>query len=511
MSQPASRKEPKPRAGPRSSPRVLIIGAGIGGLTAAVELARSGAQVTVLESADGPGGKLRPAAVGGTLVDTGPTVLTLRDVFDGLFEDAGERLDDHLQLESAALLARHAWLDGSRLDLHADPLATEQAIGDFAGLAEARRFAAFRSRAKSIHDTLEHTYMRAKRPSLPGLIGRAGIRGLPGLLGISPFTTLWQELGRTFQDPRLQQLFGRYATYCGSSPFLAPATLMLIAHVELAGVWRVMGGMHRLATAVEKLGERCGATYRYHSEVVGLNLDHRRVSGVELASGEVLTADAVVFNGDQAALAGGLLGEGVSRATAPNPASERSLSAVTQVGFGRARGFELTHHNVFFSADYEQEFDTLFRQRRVPDAPTVYLCAQDRAATADAKAPETEERLFCLINAPADGNHHAETSRCQTFDHLARFGLELQGSTESWLTRRPTDWERLFPATGGALYGQATHGWQASFRRPGSRSRVPGLYLAGGSVHPGAGLPMAALSGRQAAASIRKDLGLPEM
>lgn len=495
---------------------MLIIGAGIGGLTAAAQLARAGVDVTVLEKAAGPGGKLRPVEIAGKLIDNGPTVLTMREVFEELFAGAGEQLADHLELESAELLARHAWPDGSRLDLHADASASEEAIAAFAGPAEARRFAAFRQRAKAIHDTLETTFMRASRPSLPGLVARAGLRGLPGLLGISPFTTLWRELGYAFRDPRLQQLFGRYATYCGSSPFLAPATLMLIAHVELAGVWRVVGGMHRLATAIEALGRRSDAQYRYGTEVLNLKFDQRGLCGVELASGEVLPGNTVLFNGDQAALASGLLGAEATRAVPPRAASERSLSAVTFATSGLVRGFDLSHHNVFFSADYQGEFERLFRQRRMPDAATIYLCAQDRPATTTNTALTGEERLFLLINAPAVGDadhaHPVEIDRCQTetFRQLARFGLELSPASGTWLARTPRDWEQLFPATGGALYGQATHGWRASFQRPGSRSRIPGLYLAGGSVHPGAGLPMAALSGRQAAASILADLGLPE-
>ncbi|MGB0126911.1 MAG: FAD-dependent oxidoreductase, partial [Rhodocyclaceae bacterium] len=229
-----------------------------------------------------------------------------------------------------------------------------------------------------------------------------------------------------------------------------------------------------------------------------------------LASGEEIAADAVVSNADVGALADGHFGPAAARATRPVPPSARSLSALTWSLCAVAEDFPLVRHTVFFSGDYAAEFDDLMRRRRLPAAPTVYVCAQDRGDHPPA-ASGSPERLFLLVNAPPTGDTHdydgAEIEQCEdrTFDLLARCGLRLSGQVEPAVRTTPTEFNRLFPATGGALYGQASHGWQASFRRPGSRSRIPGLYLSGGSTHPGAGVPMAALSGRLAASSLLAD------
>ena len=234
-----------------------------------------------------------------------------------------------------------------------------------------------------------------------------------------------------------------------------------------------------------------------------------RVSGVTLADGSFVAADAIVCNADAAALALGRFGTAAASRAGLARGSRRSLSAVTWAMRARSSGFPLHYHNVFFSADYRAEFDDIFARRRLPEAPTVYVCAQDRGCERD--PPQQAERLFCLVNAPATGDAAAsdpeEFDRCETrtFQHLRQLGLEIDRGTGSATRTTPRDFEGLFPGTGGALYGQASHGWRASFTRPGSRTRLPGLYLAGGSTHPGPGVPMAALSGRLAAASILED------
>lgn len=490
-----------------ASRRVVVIGAGTAGLAAALTLAARGVDVTVVERAARPGGKMRELTVGAQPIDSGPTVFTMRWVFDELFAEIGERLENHLRLAPLDILARHAWTDGADLDLYADEARSAEAIGGFAGRADAQGYQAFRADAQRIFEVLKTPFICAAEPSMTALLRGSAFRDLTA---IKPFQTMWKALGRYFTDPRLQQLFGRYATYCGSSPFQAPATLMLVAHVESAGVWLVEGGMYRLATAMANIAAARGVDIRCGVEVAGILTDFGRVTGVRLADGDSIPASRVVATSDVAAIASGLFGQDPARATAPMPDKARSLSAMTWSCVARASGFPLLRHSVFFSRDYQAEFESIFSYRQMPAEPTVYVCAQDRDDRA--RSPAASERLLILINAPANGDHHrydpTEISQCarRTFGLLERCGLTIETTPELTQATTPADFHRLFPGTGGALYGRSSHGWMASFQRPGARTKLPGLYLAGGSAHPGPGVPMAALSGRMAAASLLADL-----
>ena len=292
----------------QSLPRILVIGAGIGGLTAALDLATRGFDVTVLEKAPTPGGKMRQILVDGASIDAGPTVLTMRWIFEEIFHDAGTSLEAHVGLQPAHTLARHAWSETERLDLHADLEQTIDAIGVFAGAREAAGYRAFAARAGEMFRTLDKPFIRAQRPRLDQLVSSFGLFGLGSLRRISPFNILWAALGEHFHDPRLRQLFGRYATYCGSSPFLAPATLMLVAHVEREGVWLVDGGMYALATAIARLAATKGVTFRYGSTVTEIVRDRSAIAGVTLDTGERLPGEAIVLNADVGALTSGLFG-----------------------------------------------------------------------------------------------------------------------------------------------------------------------------------------------------------
>lgn len=492
---------------------VIVVGAGVGGLTAAVDLARAGRAVTVVERAAEPGGKMRQVPVAGQGIDAGPTVFTMRWIFEDLFREAGASLTDSLGLVPAERLARHAWRDGGELDLFADVERSAAAIEAFSDASNAQGYLDFCRRSEDIYLTLRDTFIAGQRPTPASLVRRVGLSRLDAMWRTQPFRTLWGALGDHFSDPRLRQLFGRYSTYVGSSPLYTPATLMLIAHVEQDGVWLVDGGMRALALALQKLGESMGVDYRFDSEVSAIDMARGRAAGVTLASGETLPASHVVFNGDVSALARGLLGPASRRATRGVTADKRSLSAVTWCIHGRPRGFALDYHNVFFASDYPREFQSIFQERRVTEAPTVYLCAQDRMPGRDITSSNegAAERLLLLINAPADGDRSSlseaqmHSLRERTFSLLDECGLSLDFDEANCVATRPEDFNALFPASGGAIYGRASHGMMASFARPGAHSRVPGLYLAGGSAHPGPGVPMAAMSGRLAARALLDD------
>jgi 1-hydroxycarotenoid 3,4-desaturase len=490
--------------------RVVIVGAGVAGLSASLALAAQGLGVTVLERGPAPGGKMRQIAIGPAEIDSGATVFTMRWAFDELFAAAGLVFSQHVHLRPLQILARHSWDGGASLDLFADDERTIDAIGDFAGAADAEGYRAFCVDTKRIYDILEKPFLRSSQPSMRGLIGADGWRGLIRLPQIQPFSSMWSALGKYFSDPRLRQLFGRYATYCGSSPYLAPATLMLVAHVEREGVWSIDGGMGSLSAALTRCAERFGATFRYGQEVSEVLVAGGRACGVRLASGERLAADAVILNSDVAAVASGLLGQAIRHGAQTIPTKARSLSAMTWSLTATTDDFPLTRHNVFFSRDYAAEFRDIFQRGALPQEPTVYVCAQDRC---DEDGPSRgEERLLVLVNAPPNGDRHhydtTEIEQCamQTFNLLERNGLKIHRRPDATQVTTPTDFDRLFPGTGGALYGRSSHRWTASFQRPGARTRIPGLYLAGGSTHPGPGVPMAALSGRSAARCLVADL-----
>jgi 1-hydroxycarotenoid 3,4-desaturase len=487
---------------------VVIIGAGIGGLAAAALLAARGLNVTIVEKEAQPGGKVRRLPVGDRLVDAGPTVFTLRRVFEELFDDCGATFSDELKLAPVDTLARHSWPDGGRLDLFQDTARTRDAIADFAGQAEAQAHSRFAAEAAQIWGTLESSFLRRQKTGPIGLTMRLGLSRLPELQAVRPYESLWGALKGHFRDPRLMQLYGRYATYCGCSPFRAPATLMLIAHVESAGVWQVAGGLSRVAEALERLAVRRGALVRYGAPVTSILVEQGRAAGVQLKGGEQLRARHVIANADPSAIGDGLFGRAAQRAVGSTPPAARSLSSLTWMAVAETGNAPLSHHNVFFSADYSREFEDI-EAGRLPTAPTAYVCAQDRGADGAATGPE---RLQVIVNAPARADTQPpdikEIERCESamLNSLRSGGLSLRWSSDARVRVTPTDYARLFPSTGGALYGRASHGWAGSFLRPGSRTRIPGLYLAGGATHPGAGVPMAALSGRLASEALLHDL-----
>ena len=487
--------------------RVAVVGAGLGGLASAARLAALGHAVTVLEQAPEVGGKLGWATFDGHSFDTGPSLVTLPQVYRDLFAATGARLEDAVDLVRLDPAVGYRFADGTRLSmpgrLDAVPAALDDALGGDAG----RQWSALLDRAATMWRISEVPFLRTP---LAGAATLARLARRPGdVAAIAPWQTL-RGLGRShLRDPRLRMLLDRYATYSGSDPRRAPAVLATVPYAEQAfGSWYVRGGLHRLATAVLERAVAHGAVLRTGAPVRRILLAAGRAAGVELADGERVPADVVVSGVDAAALHSDLLpADGRTRGVRRDLArTTPSLSGFVLLLALRGRTPGLAHHTVLFPEDYDAEFDAVFGTGRhagrpvpVPD-PTVYVSAPDDPAL----VPDADsESWFVLVNAPrhdpAAGVDWtspglAERYADQVLAVLARRGLDVRDRVRRREVRTPADLERATGSVGGSIYGTSSNGSRAAFLRPANASRIPGLYLVGGSSHPGGGLPLVGLS-----------------
>lgn len=489
--------------------RVVVIGAGVGGLAAAARLASLGHDVVVCEAADTVGGKLglveRATAAGTFRFDTGPSLVTMPAVFHDLFAATGG-WPDELELTPLDPIARYRFADGATfdasndLDVHCARL--DEALGAGAG----DDWRAFTARARQVWDASREPFLERALGGAPQL-AKLAITQPRDIAAIAPGRSL-RALGRRYlRDPRLRMVLDRYATYTGSDPRRAPAALAAVPFVEQAfGGWYVTGGLRRLGDAVHERALERGATVLLGSRVTRITTSGGRADGVDLAGGGHLPADVVVANADAAHVYGDLVA---------CPAASRRLARATPSlsGFvlllaveGRTPG--LAHHNVLFPSDYDAEFDAVFGPRARPVAdPTLYISAPDDPAV----APAGHEAWFVLVNAARHGSGPgaldwsptvSEDYAAHLVARLAARGLDVRDRLLWSSHLSPADLEARTGAVGGSIYGTSSNGPSAAFLRPANRSPVPGLFLVGGSSHPGGGLPLVTLSAKVVASLI---------
>lgn len=487
--------------------KIIIIGAGIGGLSSALQLAHQHYDVEVFETHGTPGGKLRTIDSLSGPIDGGPTVFTLKHIFESLFNDVGETIDEHLNLFSEPILARHFWPDGTILDLSSEMTQNYAALKNFAGPKAVKEFQKFSALTKNIFESFESPILHNPNPSIPNTIGKTSSQVFKLISALLPGRTLSQLVNSHFTDERLRQLFSRYATYVGGSPFNSPAILSLIWHAEALGVWRVQGGMYKLALKIKELAEKRGAKFHFNSSVSDILVNNGKVKGVKLKNGKEIFSDYIIFNGDPNAICTGLLGEGVIKAVPKKSTKERSLSAYVWTFSAKPSLKNLAHHNVFFNKSYKPEFDDI-AAKKMPRDPTLYVCAQDKT---DQTIVSRETKFEIIMNAaPTSNNRISEEEEFKlcherTFKNLKKMGLSFDPIPSMEALTTPKKFSSLFPASNGSLYGLNPRQFMTTFKRPQAQTKIQGLYLAGGGVHPGPGIPMALLSGRHAAAAIAKD------
>ncbi len=481
---------------------VVVVGAGVGGLAAAARLAAGGHRVTICERAEVVGGKLGLAArttdAGVFRFDTGPSLVTMPHVLADLFRETGDPLETVLDLQPLDPIVRHVYPDCATFDSCADPYEFRRRLDDALGGGAGADWGRLWKRAERIWDATRGPFLESTLDGAADL-ARQAVR-VADLAAVAPWRTL-RGLGRAYlRDPRLRTFLERYATYTGSDPRRAPAALAAVPYAELAfGGWYVRGGLRRIADALLARCLALGVTVRTGTEVRKILATGTGVRGVLLGDGHRLAADVVVANADAAHVYGDLI---------QVPAAARRLRATTPSlsGFVLLLGLRgetpgLAHHTVFFPEDYDTEFDQVFGDpgRPVTD-PTLYL-----SVPADPTVrPAGHEAWFVLVNAARQGlgrgavdwrtpglaEHYAE----HLLARLAARGHDVRDRLVFQEIRTPADLEAETSSVGGAIYGTSGNGRRAAFLRPANRSVVPGLYLVGGSSHPGGGLPLVVLS-----------------
>ncbi|GAC1375154.1 MAG: phytoene desaturase family protein [Ktedonobacteraceae bacterium] len=514
--------------------RITIIGAGIGGLSAAIRLAAQGHQVRILERQPQVGGKLNQVVMNGFTFDTGPSLITMPYVLRNLFQTAGRRVEDYLELLPLEVTCRYFYRDGQVLNAWRDHerLAAEFArfnTHDGAELAEFIRYARtiFQAAAdpflyNSLGGPLDvlGTFIRYVRQGHAALAatdqGTQYERLRAVLAALSP-ATLDSCVRGFFEDEHLRQLFDRYATYNGSSPYQVGAVYSIIPYVELAdGGWYPCGGIYTLAQALEKIARELGVQLELNCDVKRILVERGEARGVVLADGRVLRSDCVIANSDVVTTQRDLLSPAISnkRQVQRLERLEPSCSGFV-ILLGTDKQYpQLEHHNIFFSDDYPGEFEDLF-ERKIPlRNPTVYVCATTR--TDPSQAPAGHENLFILVNAPyltaqSNWQRDAPAYREHVLDLLASYTqidlADLRAHSVCQAVITPEDFKQRYGANAGSIYGLSSNARMAPFLRPGNRSpSVRGLYFVGGSTHPGGGVPLVMLSGKIVADLVAEDM-----
>jgi phytoene desaturase len=485
-------------------PAVAVIGAGMGGMATAARLAKAGHEVTVYEASDRHGGKCRTEWIGNYAFDTGPSLLTLPAVYRDFFQRTGDVMGRVLELVAVNPSFDYRFSDGKSVKFaNLSRKETLAAITESLGSDAAQEWDRIMQTAEAMWDVSREPFIESELRSIASLLKRPTL--LRDLKVIAP----WKSLrGLKINDLHLRNILDRYATYSGSDPRVAPAVLASIAFVEEAfGAWHIKGGVGKLADAVY---QRCldrGVKFEFNAPVAAIKHEGKRVTGLTLADSRSLNYEIVVANADASLVYNKLITGKVSRLkrTRKNLAqADPSLA-----GFSLLLGLRpadkptgLSHHNILFPKDYDQEFEDIFN-RKVPVAdPTIYICAPNDQTMV--KHPG-HEAWFVLVNAPRhdasevdgfnwndkDANHRYAM---KIIDAIEDRGISIRDRLEVLEIRTPADLERTVMAPGGSIYGTSSNGARSAFLRAKNRSPLKGLYCVGGSAHPGGGLPLVGLS-----------------
>lgn len=484
---------------PKVPEKVAVIGAGIAGIAASIRAAAAGAEVHVFEQNPYTGGKITAFEQEGYRFDAGPSLFTLPHLVDELFECAGKDPRAYFNYHTHDTVCRYFWHDGTEMTMYPSVEENVAEIRRVFGNNEAEAVAGYFEKAAEKYDLTAPFFLENSLHRWKTFVTPKVLRVLAAIPKLGLFTTLDRYNKRYFNDAKLVQLFNRYATYNGSSPYLTPGIMQMITHLEHGlGTYLPHGGMHEISQSLTRLAQDLGVVFHLENTVESISAEDGKVTGL-WANDVHHTCDTVFVNSDVKHAYKHLLNESISRPK-KTLAQEPSSSALIFYWGIQASFEQLDLHNIFFSNDYELEFDAIHNNGAFWEDPTIYVNITSKLESDD--APEGGENWFVMINVPAHtGQDWASIIPKAKEEILRRLSKELKTDigalirTEAVLD--PISIERKTSSVGGALYGTSSNEQMAAFlRHPNKKSGVEGLYFCGGSAHPGGGVPLCLLSGK---------------
>lgn len=489
--------------------RIAVIGSGLGGLSASIKLAVEGFTVDLYEQGKNPGGKANQINEKGFRFDTGPSLLTMPFVIKDLFENAGEKIENYLEIIPLKNLCKYFYPDGTIINAYSDTdkFAEEISVKTKDTAQSVKKYLKY---SEKIYDLTADLFLFGDFSDSKNFLNSNALKTLLQINKIDPFRTMHSANKGFFKDKKTVQLFDRYATYNGSNPFKAPATLNIIQHVEYnIGGYIVRGGIYSIANELYRLARKKGVNFFFESKISKILHNDFSVNGITINRNSILEKknyDFVISNADVNYTYKHLLGDSSSESSVRYANLEPSSSALVFYWGVKGSFDNLEIHNILFSSDYKKEFEDLFTKKTCPDDPTVYIYISSKYNSND--APADHENWFVMINAPyiknQDWKVEIEKSRKNVIHKIKsvlKIDIENKIVTEQVLT--PEIIEESTSSFRGSLYGISSNGKRAAFVRQKNRSKeYSGLYFCGGSSHPGGGIPLVILSGKLAAEAI---------
>lgn len=485
---------------------ISVIGAGLGGLSAAIRLAHKGFEVTVYEQNTVPGGKARSISADGFRFDTGPSLLTMPFVIEELFTGTGENVNNFLSIKKLNNLCRYFYPDGTVLNAYSDVNKFSEEIEKKTS-EKKENLHKYLNYCKKIYDLTADIFLFKDLYSLSTYSNLKALKTLFKIKGIDSFRTMNEANCSFFNDEKIIQLFNRYATYNGSNPYLCPATLNIISHVEYnIGGYYISGGMYKLTEALYNLALKKGVKFQFGSKAERIVLQNNHVKGIVI-NGNQIKCDVVISNADVYNTYNNLLNDQNSTPAKKYNSLEPSSSALVFYWGVKINSEKLDVHNILFSENYKKEFEELFTEKIYPTDPTIYIYISSKFSKKD--APDGCENWFVMINTPYV-NNKLQTANNKLKEIILnkirlQTGYDIKDKIISEQILKPQDIESITGSFKGSIYGISSNNRKAAFmRQPNKSKHYKGLFFCGGSAHPGGGIPLVILSGKLCAELVNK-------